>query len=169
MSDSAFRPGAAPAGTTGQAPGVSLGRMGSRLGRIDPDAIARAEAALKSLSSQFGQWLNDELSKLEAARAAVHATGVSRSTIDQIYTHAHDLKGLGSTYEFPIVTQIAGSLCRLLGEGETRLNTPLELIDAHIDAIGASVRGDIKTADTPEGRAMVDALEPQVDRYLQTL
>ena len=32
---------------------------------IDADAIAKAEAALKSLSGQFAQWLDDEIKKLE--------------------------------------------------------------------------------------------------------
>ncbi len=124
---------------------------------------------MKGLSSQFGQWLQDELDKLEAARAAIRDQGVTRSTIDQLYTHAHDLKGLGSTYDFPIVTQIAGSLCRILSEGEARLGTPLHLIDAHIDAIHACVRSDIKTSDAPAGRALVEGLQPEIDQYLKTL
>ena len=44
---------------------------GGRLGAIDPAAIARAEAALKSLSSNFTQWLADEITKLDAAREQV--------------------------------------------------------------------------------------------------
>lgn len=151
-----------------QAPNALRDRLGSRLGRIDPQAIAKAEAALKGLSSQFGQWLEDEVGKLEAARAAIREQGPTRQTLDQLYTHAHDLKGLGSTYEFPIVTQIAGSLCRLLGETDTRLLAPLFLIDAHIGAIRAAVRDGVKTTDDPVGRGLVEALERQVDQQVKT-
>ena len=45
-------------------------KVGGRFGAIDADAIAKAEAALKSLSGQFAQWLDDEIKKLDAARAA---------------------------------------------------------------------------------------------------
>ena len=57
-------------GATGRvfaSPTALRDRVGSRFGKIDPDAIAKAEAALKGLSAQFGQWLQDEVGKLEAA------------------------------------------------------------------------------------------------------
>jgi hypothetical protein len=169
MSDPAFKPNVLTGRPSAPAPNALRDRMGSRLGRIDPDAIARAEAALKGLSSQFAQWLQDEVGKLEMAQAAIGEQGLTRSTVDQLYTHAHDLKGLGSTYEFPIVTQIAGSLCRLLGEADTRLRAPPYLIDAHVGAIRASVRDNVKTVDDPVGRALVDTLEAQVDQHMKTL
>ena len=46
---------------------------GAGFGGIDAAAIARAEAALKDLSSQFGEWLDDEIVKLEEARAGIRA------------------------------------------------------------------------------------------------
>ncbi|MHB8284323.1 MAG: Hpt domain-containing protein [Caulobacteraceae bacterium] len=164
MSDPAF-----PAPAKPTIPGPGGPRAGSRFGRIDPEAIAKAEAALKGLSSQFGQWLEDEVSKLEAARAAVGEHGLDRSTANQLYTHAHDLKGLGTTYDFPIITQIAGSLCRLLGDADARLRAPLDMIDAHIAAIRTCVQTGIKTTDDPAGRGFVEALEAQVSQHAQAL
>jgi len=68
---------------------------------LDADSIARAEAALKSLSSQFAQWMQDELTKLDGARAEVLAKGMTPEASEALYMRAHDLKGLGATYEFP--------------------------------------------------------------------
>ena len=146
---------------------LSMQRPAPRFGRIDPDAIARAEAALKGLSSQFGQWLNDEVEKLEAARGAVHALGLTQATSGQLYTHAHDLKGLGTTYEFPIITRLAGSLCRLLREGEARSTTPMALLDRHVDAISTCLRDDVRDVDSPAGKALVDDLDREVGAYLR--
>ena len=168
MSNPGFR-GDGQAQTAGQLiqpPNSLRDRIGPRLGRIDPNAIARAEAALRGLSSQFGQWLQDEVAKLESARSAVHAAGLSRETIDRVYAHAHDLKGLGATYDFPLITRLAGSLCRLLGEGDTRVSTPLMLIDAHVDAIAACLRDNIKDAENPAGRTLAEELEQLVAAYL---
>ena len=159
MSDPAFKDGDASEARLIQPPSTLRSRIGPRFGRIDASAIAKAEAALKGLSAQFGQWLQDEVAKLEAARAALHAEGITRATIDRLYTHAHDLKGLGATYEYPIITRIAASLCKLLGQPETRLRAPLFLIDAHVDAIGAALRDSIKDAEGPVGRVLVEELE----------
>jgi hypothetical protein len=108
---------------------------GGRLGAIDPAAIAKAEAALKSLASNFSQWLNDEIVKLEAARQQVKSEGVTPESMENLYLRAHDLKGLGTTYGYQLITRIAGSLCRMIDDKEKRASVPLELVDAHIDAI----------------------------------
>ena len=135
---------------------------GGRLGAIDPAAIAKAEAALMSLASNFTQWLADEITKLEASRSQVKTVGVNAETMEHLYLRAHDLKGLGTTYGYQLITRIAGSLCRMIDDKEKRLSAPLELIDAHIDAIKAAVRDDIKTDEHPVGRILVQELERRV-------
>ncbi len=146
-------------------PNLLKARVAPKLGVLTPDALAKAEAALKSLSANFGQWLNDEIAKLEAARQAISTQGMSQDTADQLYTHAHDLKGLGGTYDFPLITRIAGSLCKLMNEREQRPLLPLLLIDAHIDAIKAIVRDDIRDPAHPVGKALAEALETRVSSY----
>ena len=135
---------------------------GGRFGAIDPAAIAKAEAALKSLSGNFDQWLNDELTKLDAARQRVRDEGVNADTMETLYLRAHDLKGLGTTYEFPLITRIGASLCKLIDDKDKRLTVSMPLVDAHIDAIKAAVRDDIKTDDHPVGRVLIQELERQV-------
>ena len=88
-----------------QPPSLRL-KVGGRFGAIDPSAIAKAEAALKSLSGNFAQWLSEEVIKLDAARQLVHDDGVTAETMETLYLRAHDLKGLGATYEFPLITRI---------------------------------------------------------------
>jgi hypothetical protein len=139
---------------------------GGRLS-FDADAVARAEAALKSLSGQFAQWMQDELDKLDAARAAVREKGMTDQTAETLYMRAHDLKGLGTTYEFPLVTRIAASLCKLIDNPATRTSAPLSLVDAHIDAIKAAVRDDIKTEDHPVGRILAEELEANARAFLK--
>lgn len=149
-----------------QAPNALRLKMGGgRLGAIDPAAIAKAEAALKSLSGNFTQWLNDEIAKLEAARLVVHTDGPSAESMESLYLRAHDLKGLGATYGFPLITRIAGLLCRLIDDKEKRLSAPAGLIDAHIDAIKAAARDDIKTEDHPVGKILVHELESRIREF----
>ena len=79
---------------------------------------------------------------------------------------AHDLKGLGGTYQYPLVTRMAASLCRITDTAERRADAPLFLIDAHIDAIKAVVRDGIQTDDHPVGRALAEELERQVAQHM---
>jgi hypothetical protein len=149
-----------------QPPNAFRSRLGGRLPTIDPSAIAKAEAALKGLSAQFGEWLRDEVAKLEAAYAVLKAEGPTQASMDGVYARAHDLKGLGTTYEFPLVTRIAGSLCKLLGDGDARTRAPVALVTAHVEAIRACVRDNVRDSDNPVGRALAEQLEHNVNSYL---
>ena len=144
-----------------QPPSLRL-KLGGRFGAIDPSAIAKAEAALKSLSGNFTQWLHDEVVKLDAARQRVRDEGVNVETMETLYLRAHDLKGLGTTYEFPLITRIGASLCRLIDDKDKRLTVSMALVDAHIDGIKAAVRDDIKTDEHPVGRILIEELERKV-------
>lgn len=145
-----------------QVPNALKLKVGGRFGALDANAIAKAEAALKSLSGNFSQWLHDEVVKLDGARQRVRAEGMTAETMEFLYLRAHDLKGLGATYEFPLITRIAASLCRLIDDKDKRTEAPIALIDAHIDTIKAAVRDDIKTDDHPVGRILIQELERKV-------
>ena len=118
------------------------------------------------MSAQFGQWLQDEIVKLDQAQADIRAKGYTAETAEALYFRAHDLKGLGSTYQYPLVTRLAGSLCRLMDDTDKRMQAPLAILDAHVDAIRAVVRDGIQTDDHPTGRVLADALEARVREHL---
>jgi hypothetical protein len=50
----------------------------------------------------------------------------------------------------------------LIDDKEKRATTSLELVDAHIDAIKAAIRDDIKSDEHPVGRVLVEELERRV-------
>lgn len=146
-------------------PNTLRAKVGSAFGGIDANAIAKAEEALKAMSSQFGQWLQDEIHKMDAAQASIRSEGYNAETAEALYFRAHDLKGLGATYQYPLVTRLAGSLCKLMDDPTKRLVAPMRLIDAHIDAIRAVVRDQIQTDDHPTGRILSETLEAEVAAY----
>lgn len=140
-------------------------KVGGGFGGIDANAIAKAEQALQAMSSQFGQWLQDEIVKLDKAQADIRALGYNAETAEALYFRAHDLKGLGTTYQYPLVTRLAGSLCKLLDDPAKRIAAPVVLLDAHIDAIKAVVRDEIQTDDHPVGKILAETLEARVADY----
>ncbi len=142
---------------------------GGRFGGIDSAALAKAEAALQNLSSQFDEWLNDEVVKLDAARADIQAEGYTPATAEGLYLRAHDMKGLGGTYGFPLITRVAASLCKMTDHDNVRMKAPLFLIDAHIDAIKAIVRDQIRDEEHPVGTALAAELERKVAEHLASL
>ena len=140
-------------------------KVGAGFSGIDPMALARAEAAVKGLADQFSQWMQDEITKLDAARARITQEGYNADTAEALYFRSHDLKGLGATYGYPVVTGIADSMGRLISDPATRLKAPLLLLDAHIAAIKAAVRTNIRDVDNPIAKTLLDELRAQVREY----
>ena len=95
-------------------------KVGGRIGPVDEAAIARAEKALDDMKDVFSEWLETEVVKLEAAAKRVQTEGLNGEAGEALFGRAHDLRGMGTTYNFPIITRMAASLSKLIETPEKR-------------------------------------------------
>ncbi len=121
-------------------PPNKLAKAVSKLSLPDDDPVARAEAALAQLSSEFSKWMDDECRRLDVARKSVRDHGFNKKNLDDMFHAAHDIKGQAETYGYPMVAPVADCLCRVLEHSPEASRIPIELIDRHVDAIRAIVR-----------------------------
>lgn len=146
-----------------------LHRVVTTTGRdIGPDleAIARAEAALQKLSGEFEGWMQSEADRLDAARRTALACGMEKKPLEELFRAAHDIKGEGATFGYPLAAEAADSLCRLLEHAPAPTQIPAELVDQHVDGIRAIVRETAKAVSDPVGMAMVARLREVTDGFL---
>lgn len=138
---------------------------------FDASAIERAEKALDKLSVRFEGWINEEVDRLQAARDDVDKHGHRGEYADELFRAAHDLKGQGLTFGYPLVTYVAGSLCKLLEVLiEIKSKTaPIDLIDHHVDAIRAIVRNAIKDNTHNTGSELATSLAAATEAYVSIL
>jgi hypothetical protein len=106
----------------------------------EEDPVARAEAALEQISSEFSTWMTDECERLDAARRKVHQSGLNKRTRQELFLAAHDVKGDADTFRYPLAVPAAESLCRLLEHTPNLSKIPVAIIDQHVDAVRAIVR-----------------------------
>jgi hypothetical protein len=147
------------------APSPARDRYGLRNPLFDEETLKRADDVLAELSSSFSEWLDKEVANVQAARLAAQASGWSNELLDTLAGAAHDLKGVGSTYGYPITTDLSALLCRILecDEGKLCAQRDPDLICAHVDAIRAAVRQGVKSRSEPIGKALYEALEAKVE------
>lgn len=134
-------------------PSKDLRHLAKKAGPTDDDPVARAEAALAELSSEFSTWMDTECERLDEARRNLRQTGFTAKTRENLFHAAHDIKGEAATFGFPWVAALAESLSRLIEHTPDMNRIPLTLVDQHVDAVRAiireSARPDIRTiADT---------------------
>jgi chemotaxis protein histidine kinase CheA len=131
------------------------------------DPVARAEAALAQLSSEFATWMNAECDRLEAARQEVKRSSFTRQSHDALFRAAHDIKGEVGTFGFPAVAGIADSLCRLLEHTPDMRRIPLALVDQHVDAVRAVVRENARPDLAEAAAALTKRLREVTDDFLR--
>ena len=130
------------------------------------DPIARAQAALEELSSDFSIWMQDECDRLNAARQNVKTSGFSKQSYDEIFRAAHDIKGDAATFGYPLAAPIAESLCRLIEHTPDASTIPLTLLDQHVDAVRAIVREHARPDIESVGAALNARLQTVTQEFL---
>jgi chemotaxis protein histidine kinase CheA len=135
---------------------MSLG--GGAKDGFDTSALERAEAALATLATDFAGWMRDEATKLEVAREAFRKAPDTEDGQQILYRAAHDIRGQGLTFGYPLAGAIADGLCDLIDGTDEMSSNVLELVDAHIDAIRAVVRDDVRDENDKMARALISEL-----------
>ncbi|WP_417488163.1 Hpt domain-containing protein [Maricaulis sp.] len=149
------------------APNMLQIKVGGPVSQGDLHMIQKAEEALKDLRSDFGQWLEEEVVKLEDAAKIVRDKGLNGSEGEELFVRAHDLRGLGTTYEFPIITRLAKSLTKMIDMPEKREKAQTSLALAHVGAIRAALSQNIRDDNDPVAAALASELETQTAAFAE--
>jgi len=134
--------------------------------RIAFDPVARAEAALAELADDFSVWMDQECARLDAARNAIKACGITPGNRDVLFRAAHDIKGQAATFGFPMVAPVADSLCRLIEHTPDTTRLPLPLVDQHVDAIRAITHKNTRGDSNANAARLAEKLRRVTDEFL---
>ena len=91
---------------------------------IDPGAVVRAEAIVASMIEEYLEWLRGDLDELD--KTLSEARGSVRG-VDKLRRKAHDIRGQSGSFGYPLISQVADALHRVIvlqdnilsAEGET--------------------------------------------------
>jgi HPt (histidine-containing phosphotransfer) domain-containing protein len=131
------------------------------------DPVARAEAALAELSSEFAAWMQSECERLETARQDVTRLGFTEKTHEALFRAAHDIKGEAATFGYPAAAGVAESLCRLLEHTPEIERIPMKLVDQHVDAVRAITREYARPDLTDVAGTLTSRLREVTDEFLK--
>jgi hypothetical protein len=141
---------------------------GSATGGGISAAVKRAQDAVAELSADYRSWALADLTRAEAALAEASADPARAETpLQRLYGIAHDMKGQGGSFGFPLVTQIGQSLCRLLhgrATGTREIGLPadeadLALIEIHLKALRLVLEKTIRGEGGEIGQRLVQRLQ----------
>jgi hypothetical protein len=91
---------------------------------------------------------------------------LSKSTRQELFLAAHDVKGDSGTFGYPEVIPAADSLCRLIEHSPDLGKVPLSIVDQHVDAVRAIVREYARTDIAAVAAALTSKLRSVTDEFL---
>lgn len=128
----------------------------------DPqEMVTQAEEALDALTEEFEGWMRNDLEKMRDAWRVAQKAHATADDYRTLYTCAHNIRGAATSYGYPAVSRLCGSLCDLLSGTRPGENTAL--INLHIEACRAAVAaGPQGEGSESVAEAVCEALERRV-------
>lgn len=133
--------------------------------KLTPAIIEKAEAAMEELAEDFGDSLLQDIEKLR--RAVDEFRAQQDVELSDLFRQSFDLKGLGSTLGFPLLTGLGQTLCQMFEQRKKLNELDHSIVNAHINAMTAIVANDIRGKDDSTGQAILADLAKLVARARQ--
>ena len=132
------------------------------------EALEAAEQEMAEAAANFATRSRQNMADLAAlVTQAQQAQGDARKELlDKINLIAHELRGQGGTFDYPLVTAFAGSLFKFTrGEAADMDDNRMAIIKAHADGIrtvlGKGIRGD----GGKIGQQLMQVLQQAIKKY----
>ena len=125
---------------------------------------AKAQATLDSMQSGFLDHLRQEIVRMDDAMQRALSQGPSEclAALREVYEISHNLRGQGSTFDYPLITAICGTLCDFIDQTERFEKAHLEAIGIQLSAIKAVAGGEIVGDGGKAGRELLSSIEELV-------
>lgn len=119
----------------------------------------------RELQDNFLKWTEQSLSELRSHHSSLCRDPDNSSIVDEIYAIAHNIKGMGASFGFTLMTETGVSFCRYIRSLDGRKADP-DVIDAHIRSLEVILSNRIIGEGGEVGRDLIDRLTSIVDRSL---
>ena len=145
-------------------------KMGSNAMRqpfvLPDDVLFSAEQHLKREADGFLDWAKGYLDRLSRqVTEAMQVSGERTQQFDEINLIAHELRGQGGTFGYPLITVFGKSLYEVTKAPCRHDDANLEIVKAHIDTMRAVLREKIEGDGGELGQSLFKALKLAVSKY----
>lgn len=130
--------------------------------RFDQASLARVEKTYATFVQANKGWCKTQAEALSAAFGTWPASGsVPRDASRALFGLAHDLRGLGTTLGYPLLTATCDSLCKFLDERDLATDD-LRIVKLHVDMVALVVTNDMQGDGGELGRSLMTDLRHAV-------
>ena len=140
---------------------------GAESGSLAMDALAAAEAEFQKMAEDYPDWVGGYITSLykEYEAAKTRTADMRQPNFHRANQLAHELKGQGGTFGYPLITTFGKSLYDLTVGACGTTDSHLEIMKSHIDAMQAVIKGRVKGEGGQIGAELVQTLDAAIKKY----
>jgi hypothetical protein len=134
-------------------------------GPLTSDMLKRAEGVVQKHADKYIDRAQEQIEGLvEAMRDAQAGIGDGKKSFEKIFLQSHDIRGLGSTFGYTLVSDIAASLCNFVETVEEADDGVMSVMNAHVDALRGMIGNKVIGDGGPIGREIIEGLAQAVEK-----
>ena len=143
------------------------GLSGQGLAMIPLELLIEAEEHLQREALDFTDWAQDYLAELAAlCDKALDGIGMRAPIFREINLLAHELRGQGGTFGYPLITEFAKMLYECTGQACPQADEDVEIVKAHIDAMRAVLRDKVAGTGGQIGLELLASLKLAIEKQM---
>lgn len=136
-------------------------------GPISTEMLERAESVIDEHGADYISRAQAQLEGLVKTVRSAQAEPQNRAQLfEQIFQQSHDIRGMGSTFGYDLITAVGNSLCNFIEELTDQNDAAMEVVTAHVDALRAVIGNDVKGDGGAIGREIAQGLAQAVDKVI---
>ena len=137
------------------------------LGKFAVAVLEESEAELAKFAEDYPDWVQGQLRKLYdlAAKSREKEENGRSTEFKRINEIAHDMRGQGGTFGYPLVTTVAGSLYTFTGSHFSVRDSPVEIVKSHIDTMNVAIKNRDEGDGGILGRELLTALGKAIKKF----
>ena len=133
-------------------------------GLADSDILEAAKTQIAEMADDYSDWVKETITDLvgaheEAQNSFGKAEEQMKGAMEKINILAHELRGQGGVFGYPLISEFGKSLYNCTGNSARVTENLLEFVKAHIDGITAVINGNVKGDGGPVGKELLSSLE----------
>jgi len=136
-------------------------------GKFAMKALEEAMAELDKFADDYPEWVQGQVRELyDLLRKAQDKDETNRiAEFKRLNEIAHDMRGQGGTFGYPLVTTVADSLYKLTVARALTGESHLEIVKSHIDTMNAVIKERVEGDGGLLGRELLTALEKAIEKF----
>ena len=140
-------------------------KVGTGRAKIDAKVLEKAEKVVEKIQQEYSDWADEDLVALEEVLKELKSSDSDQpAAIKTLYRLSLDMKGQGGSFGYRMMSEVAARLNDFIATRDQLSTLDTEVVEAHISALQAIYRQNIRDDGGKMGTALLIGLDKIVEK-----